>query len=116
MLGNGPDDRFRWLEKHPKVAWVSYLGLPSHPDHELAKKTFRVDHYGGMVSFGIKGDAEAGKRVTDALVLSSNLAHVGDAKTSVIHPASTTHGQLSPAEQLESGVTPDLIRVRSGLD
>ena len=94
---------------------MSYLGLSSHPDHELAKKTFRVGYYGGMVTFGIKGDAEAGKKVTDGLVLCSNLAHVGDAKTAVIHPASTTHGQLSVAEQLESGVTPDLIRVRSGL-
>ena len=69
-----------------------------------------------MVTFGIKGGLEAGSKLTDALVLCSNLANVGDAKTLVIHPASTSHGQLTPEEQLETGVTPDLIRVRSGLN
>ena len=115
-LRSGTNDAFRWLEKHSKVAWVTYLGLPSHPDYEFAKKTFRVPYYGGILSFGIKGGAEAGSRVADELVLASHQANVGDAKTLVIHPATTSHGQLSPEEQLATGVTPDLIRVRSGLD
>lgn len=107
---------FRWLEQHPKVAWVSFLGLPSHASHELAKKTFRSGYFGGMLSFGIKGSSEDGSRLVDKLILASNLANVGDAKTLVIHPATTTHQQLTVDEQLLSGVTPDLIRVRPGLD
>ena len=102
----------RWLEQHPKVGWVSYLGLPSHPAHETAKKTFRKRSFGGMLSFGIKGSSEDGSKLVDRLILSSNLANVGDAKTLVIHPATTTHQQLTADEQLLSGVTPDLIRVR----
>lgn len=107
-------DAFRWLEQHPKVAWVSYLGLPSHADHEHAKETFRSGYFGGMLSFGIKGNSEDGSRLVDKLILASNLANVGDAKTLVVHPATTTHQQLSVEEQLLSGVTPDLIRVRPG--
>ena len=103
----------RWLDQHEKVAWVSYNGLPSHPSHELAKKLFRPGYYGGVLSFGVKGDAEIGSKVVDSLKLASNLANVGDAKTLVIHPATTTHQQLDPREQREAGVTPDLIRVRS---
>jgi O-acetylhomoserine/O-acetylserine sulfhydrylase len=106
----------RWLEQHPKVAWVSYLGLPSHDSHELAKSTFRSGYFGGMLSFGIKGSSEDGSRLVDNLILSSNLANVGDAKTLVIHPATTTHQQLTADEQLLSGVTPDLIRVCSGIE
>lgn len=102
----------KWLEKHPKVAWVSYTGLESHPSHELAKKLFRPGYFGGVLSFGVKGDAQIGSQVVDSLKLASNLANVGDAKTLVIHPATTTHEQLEPQEQLEAGVTPDLIRVR----
>ena len=107
---------FRWLEKHPKVAWVSYLGLPDHVGHENAKKTFRGGYFGGMLSFGIKGSSEDGSKLVDKLVLSSNLANVGDAKTLVIHPATTTHQQLTTDEQLLSGVTPDLIRVRHDVE
>ena len=112
----GTHNDFSWLEQHPKVAWVSYLGLPSHPDHEHAKKSFRSGYFGGMVSFGIKGSSEDGSRLVDKLLLASNLANVGDAKTLVIHPATTTHQQLTVDEQLLSGVTPDLIRVRSNID
>jgi O-acetylhomoserine/O-acetylserine sulfhydrylase len=99
------------LEAHPKVSWVLYLGLKSHSSHELAKKLLRPNTFGGVLSFGIKGDALAGSRVVDKLKLASHLANVGDAKTLVIHPATTTHQQLSEEEQLASGVTPDLIRV-----
>ena len=106
----------RWLDQHPKVAWVSYLGLPSHGSHELAKKTFRPGYFGGMLSFGIKGNSADGSKLVDKLILSSNLANVGDAKTLVIHPATTTHQQLTADEQLLSGVTPDLIRVCSGIE
>ena len=101
----------QWLEQHPKVAWVQYPGLENHPSHALAKRLLRPNTFGGVLSFGIKGDATVGSRVVDKLRLASNLANVGDAKTLVIHPATTTHEQLSPEEQLASGVTPDLIRV-----
>ena len=101
----------RWLERHPKVKWVSYIGLPSHEAHENAKKTFRSGYFGGVLSFGIKGDSQDGSKLVDGLVLSSNLANVGDAKTLVIHPATTTHQQLTAEEQIASGVTSDLIRV-----
>jgi O-acetylhomoserine/O-acetylserine sulfhydrylase len=111
--GTHPNVIVRWLENHPKVAWVTYLGLPSHEAHENAKKTFRPGYFGGMLSFGIKGSSKDGSKLVDGLVLSSNLANVGDAKTLVIHPATTTHQQLTTDEQLLSGVTPDLIRVRT---
>ncbi|KAL1705798.1 Cys/Met metabolism PLP-dependent enzyme-domain-containing protein [Schizophyllum commune] len=107
----------RWLEQHPHVAWVSYLGLESHSSHELAKKLLRVPgEYGGMLSFGVKGDAATGSKLVDSLKLASNLANVGDAKTLVIHPASTTHSQLTEEEQLASGVRPDLIRISAGIE
>ena len=115
-VGEGTHDILSWLEQHPKVAWVSYLGLPSHPDHENAKRDFRPGYFGGMLSFGIKGGAEDGSKLVDKLVLASNLANVGDAKTLVIHPATTTHQQLTVDEQMLSGVTPDLIRVRPAID
>ena len=102
----------RWLEQHPKIAWVQYPGLPSHPSHKIANRLLRAGSYGGVLSFGVKGDANVGSLVVDNLRLASNLANVGDAKTLVIHPATTTHQQLTDAEQLASGVTPDLIRVR----
>ncbi|KAA1470823.1 O-acetylhomoserine ami [Dentipellis sp. KUC8613] len=105
------------LQQHPKVAWVSYLGLPEHPSHELATKTFRVPgQFGGVLNFGVKGDALTGSKVVDSLKLASNLANVGDAKTLVIHPATTTHQQLTTEEQFASGVTPDLIRVSVGIE
>jgi len=105
----------RWLEAHPQVTWVSYPGLESHPYHHLAKKYLR-NGFGGVLSFGIRGGLEAGRRFIDGVRLASHLANVGDAKTLVIHPASTTHQQLSPEEQEAAGVTPDLIRVSVGLE
>ncbi|KII84783.1 hypothetical protein PLICRDRAFT_126646 [Plicaturopsis crispa FD-325 SS-3] len=105
-----------WLEKHPKVTWVSYLGLPSHPYHEASKKVLRKGQYGGVLSFGVAGTAKEASAVVDNLKLASNLANVGDAKTVVIHPATTTHSQLSEAEQAATGVTPDLIRVSVGIE
>jgi O-acetylhomoserine/O-acetylserine sulfhydrylase len=105
----------RFLEQHENVAWVSYTGLESHASHQLARKTLRNDAFGGMLNFGVKGGGEdpaLGAKVVDSLRLASNLANVGDAKTLVIHPATTTHQQLTTDEQLAAGVTPDLIRVR----
>ncbi|KAF8530072.1 O-acetylhomoserine ami [Hysterangium stoloniferum] len=106
----------QWLETHPKVAWVQYLGLASHPSHALAKRLLRPNAYGGVLSFGVKGDPKLGSKIVDRLKLASNLANVGDAKTLVIHPATTTHQQLTVEEQISSGVTPDLIRVSVGIE
>ncbi|APF17810.1 O-acetylhomoserine/O-acetylserine sulfhydrylase [Caldithrix abyssi DSM 13497] len=106
----------RWLEQHPRVSWVWYPGLPSHPSHELAKKYLRPGHFGSMIAFGVKGGKEAGKNFVNNVRLASLLANVGDAKTLVIHPASTTHQQLSDEEQLNAGVLPDQIRVSVGIE
>lgn len=106
----------QWLKQHPQISWVSYPGLSDHPYHASAVKYLRKGAYGGIVVFGIKGGIEAGRKFIDNLQLASLLANVGDAKTLVIHPASTTHQQLSEKEQLESGVTPDLVRVSVGLE
>ncbi|KAG6877555.1 hypothetical protein C0992_009707 [Termitomyces sp. T32_za158] len=106
----------QWLEKHPQVAWVSYLGLKTHPSHEIAKKQLRFGLFGGMLSFGIKGGIQTASRFIDSLKLASHLPNVGDAKTLVIHPASSTHYQLTVEEQLQSGVTADLIRISVGLE
>jgi O-acetylhomoserine (thiol)-lyase len=104
-----------WLERHPQVAWVSYPGLESHPHHARARKYLR-NGFGPVLSFGIKGGLEAGKKWINAVKLASNLANVGDAKTLVIHPASTTHSQLTEAEQRSAGVSPDAIRVSAGIE
>ncbi len=106
----------QWLERHPQVEWVSYPGLPNHPYHASAKKYLRPGLFGSIVVFGIKGGIEAGKTFINNVKLSSLLANVGDAKTLVIHPASTTHQQLSEKEQLDSGVTPELIRISVGIE
>jgi len=106
----------RWLKKHPQVSWVTYPGLEDHPNHALAKRYLRPGAFGGMIVFGVKGGIEAGKTFINNLKLASLLANVGDAKTLVIHPASTTHQQLSDAEQRESGVTPDMVRISVGLE
>lgn len=106
----------RWLKKHPRVTWVSYPGLEDHPYHANAKKYLRPGQFGGVLVFGVKGGLEAGRALIDNLKLASLLANVGDAKTLVIHPASTTHQQLSPKEQQDSGVTPELVRVSVGLE
>ncbi|GEA15759.1 O-acetylhomoserine aminocarboxypropyltransferase [Moorella sp. E308F] len=105
----------RWLAEHPAVAWVSYPGLPNHPSYELVQK-YLPRGAGAILTFGIKGGREAGKKFINSLKLFSLLANVGDAKSLVIHPASTTHQQLTPEEQLASGVTEDLVRLSIGLE
>jgi O-acetylhomoserine (thiol)-lyase len=105
----------KWLEKHPQVSWVSYPGLESHPHHQRARKYLK-NGFGAVLCFGIKGGFEAGKKFIGAVKLASHLANVGDAKTLVIHPPSTTHSQLSEAEQHSAGVTPDQIRVAVGIE
>jgi O-acetylhomoserine (thiol)-lyase len=105
----------KWLEQQEQVAWVNYPGLPNHPYHERAKKYLRHG-FGGVLNFGIKGGLEAGKAFISNVKLASHLANVGDAKTLVIHPASTTHQQLSDSEQISAGVTPDLVRVSVGIE
>ena len=106
----------RWLKNHPNVEWVWYPGLEDHPYHSLAKKYLRPGNYGGILVFGIKGGMEAGKNFIDHVQLASLLANVGDAKTLVIHPASTTHQQLSETERKQSGVLPEMIRVSVGIE
>ena len=104
-----------WLESHPSVDFVYYPGLASSPYHLLAKK-YLQNGFGGVLQFGIKGGAENGKKFINSLQLVSHLANVGDAKTLAIHPASTTHEQLSEAEQKQAGVLPNLIRISVGLE
>ncbi len=105
----------RWLQQHEDVAWVSYPGLEDHPYHAAAKKYLR-NGFGGVLTFGVRGGLESGRAFIDGVELASHLANVGDAKTLVIHPASTTHQQLSDAEQRATGVTPDLVRVSVGIE
>jgi O-acetylhomoserine (thiol)-lyase len=105
----------KFLEEHPLVTWVNYPGLPIHRSHDLAKKYLRGG-FGAILGFGIKGGRDAGIKFIDSVKIFSNLANIGDAKSLVIHPASTTHSQLTPAEQLESGVTPEFIRLSVGLE
>jgi O-acetylhomoserine (thiol)-lyase len=106
-----------WLEAHPKVAWVNYPGLKSHPCHALALRYFREGAgFGGILTFGVKGGLEAGRKVIDAVQLFSRLANVGDAKSLIIHPASTTHQQLSAEDRATFGVGDDLIRLSIGLE
>ncbi|OPY58382.1 MAG: Methionine gamma-lyase [Pelotomaculum sp. PtaU1.Bin035] len=105
----------RFLETHPAVTWVNYPGLPNHPSHATAKKYLK-NGYGAILAFGIKGGKEAGRKLINKLELFSLLANVGDAKLLVIHPASTTHSQLAPEEQLSTGVTDDLVRLSVGIE
>ncbi len=106
----------RWLRKDPRVEWVWYPGLEEHSHHAAAKTYLRSGHFGGIVVFGVKGGLEAGRAFIDNVQLASHVANVGDARTLVIHPASTTHEQLGPDEQKESGVTPGLVRVSVGIE
>ncbi|HRP70721.1 MAG TPA: PLP-dependent transferase, partial [Turneriella sp.] len=103
------------LKKHPKVSWVNYPGLTDSPNHALAKQ-YLGEHFGALVGFGVKGGLEAGKKFINSVKLLSHLANIGDAKTLVIHPASTTHSQLTEAEQIETGVSPDYVRLSVGLE
>jgi O-acetylhomoserine (thiol)-lyase len=105
----------RFLESHRQVAWVRYPGLSSHSSHETAKRVLR-NGFGAVVGFGIRGGQEAGQRFIDGLELFSHLANVGDAKSLAIHPATTTHQQLSAAERAGTGVTDDFIRLAVGLE
>jgi len=105
----------RFLKEHPMVTWVNYPGLEDHPSHYLAKKYLKGG-FGGLIGFGVKGGMEAGKRFIESVKLLSHLANIGDAKSLVIHPASTTHQQLTPKEQRETGVSEDYIRLSTGLE
>ena len=104
-----------WLESHPLVEFVWYPGLASSPYHTLAKK-YLQNGFGGVLQFGIKGGIENGKKFINSIQLTSHLANVGDAKTLAIHPASTTHEQLSESEQLKAGVLPNMIRISVGIE
>ncbi len=105
----------KYLEGHPHVSWVNYPGLESHPDHLRAMR-YLPDGQGAILGFGIKGGRDAGAKFIDSVELCSHLANIGDAKTLVIHPASTTHSQLSVEEQTAAGVSPDFVRVSVGIE
>ena len=104
-----------FLDNHQSVEWVNYPGLKSHPDYAMAQK-YLPDGQGAILGFGIKGGAAAGSKFIDSVQLASHLANIGDAKTLVIHPATTTHAQLSAEDQATAGVTPDFIRVSVGIE
>ncbi len=105
----------KYLKNHAKVSWVNYPGLDDSPEKEKVKK-YLPKGAGAILGFGIKGGLEAGKKFINSLQLISHLANVGDAKTLAIHPATTTHQQLSPKEQLATGVTPDFVRLSIGIE
>jgi O-acetylhomoserine (thiol)-lyase len=105
----------RFLKQHQLVSWVTYPGLPEHPSHKLAVKYLKKG-FGGLVGFGIKGGLEAGRKFINSVKLFSHLANIGDAKSLVIHPASTTHQQLTAQEQAETGVTADYVRLSIGIE
>jgi O-acetylhomoserine (thiol)-lyase len=105
----------KFLQAHPRVKWVTYPGLPQDPSYPVASRYLKQG-FGGIVGFGIKGGLEAGKGFINSVRLFSHLANIGDAKSLVIHPASTTHQQLTPEEQAETGVTPDYVRLSIGLE
>ena len=104
-----------YLKTNPLVSWVNYPGLPDNPNHKIAEK-YLTNGYGGLIGFGIKGGLEAGKKFIESVQLLSHLANIGDAKSLVIHPASTTHQQLTPEEQKETGATQDYIRLSVGIE
>ena len=104
-----------WLEKQPEVAHVSYAGLPSSPWNAVAKK-YAPKGAGAVFSFELKGGAPAGRKFVEGLKLFSHVANIGDVRSLVIHPASTTHSQLNPEEQIKAGITPGMVRVSIGLE
>lgn len=106
----------KWLQESEHVSWVNYTGLPDHPHHENGKKYLREGRFGAVLTFGVKGGFDAARSFIENVELASHLANVGDAKTLVIHPASTTHQQLNDQEQAASGVTEDLVRVSVGIE
>jgi O-acetylhomoserine (thiol)-lyase len=105
----------KWLEEHPDVAWVNYPGLESHPDYNYAREVLPAGQ-GAVVGFGVSGGLAAGVRLINSVELISHLANIGDAKTLIIHPASTTHQQLTAQERLATGVSEDYIRLSVGLE
>lgn len=105
----------RHLKNHEKVSWVNYPGLSEHPDHARANQ-YLTGGYGALLGFGVEGGLEGGRKFIDSLKLFSHLANIGDAKSLAIHPASTTHGQLSEKEQIAAGVSPDFIRLSIGIE
>jgi O-acetylhomoserine (thiol)-lyase len=109
-----------FLRAHPRVRWVNYPGLPDHPQHALLARQMRhvdgVPGASGLLAFGIEGGLDAGVRFIEAAQFMSHLANIGDVRTLVIHPASTTHRQLDEAQQRAAGVTPDMIRMSVGLE
>ena len=104
-----------YLEKHPKVSWVNYPGLASSPQHDLAQK-YLPKGVCGVVSFGVKGGREAAMRFMDSLRLARIVVHVADARTSVLHPASTTHRQLTDEQLVDAGISADLVRLSVGIE
>lgn len=104
-----------WLEVHPAVEWVNYPGLPSHPSYNLAQK-YLPGGAGAILGFGVRGGKQAGIKFINSVKLATHLANVGDAKTLVIHPASTTHSQLTEEEQFSTGVTPEYVRASVGIE
>jgi O-acetylhomoserine (thiol)-lyase len=105
----------QWLEAHPAISWVKYPGLKSSPYHALSQKYLPLGQ-GSILTFGIKGGLEAGRKLIDHVQIFSHLANLGDAKSLIIHPASTTHQQLSDQQQLEAGVSKDLVRISVGIE
>jgi O-acetylhomoserine (thiol)-lyase len=105
----------RFLKQHPLVTWVTYPGLPDDPNHKLAAKYLKKG-FGSLLGFGIKGGLESGKTFINSVKLLSHLANIGDAKSLVIHPASTTHQQLTAEEQAATGVSADYVRLSIGLE
>ncbi len=104
-----------FLERHPKVSWVTYPGLASHPDHRLSKR-YLPEGPGAVLGFGVKGGVEAGREFINNLQLVRHMANIGDARSLAIHPASTTHSQLSPEQQKAAGVSPDFVRLSIGIE
>ena len=105
----------QFLKQHPLVNWVIYPGLPDNPNHKLASKYLK-DYYGGLVGFGIKGGKESGRKLIESVKLLSHLVNIGDTKSLIVHPASTTHQQLTKEEQVATGVTEDYIRLSIGIE
>jgi O-acetylhomoserine (thiol)-lyase len=106
----------RFLTEHPKVSWVNYPGFPSHPAYKTASKYHRQGLFGAILGFGVRGGKEAGRKLIENVQIFSHLANIGDVKSLIIHPASTTHSQLSEEEQATTGVTPDYVRLSVGVE
>jgi O-acetylhomoserine (thiol)-lyase len=110
----------KFLQSHPQVSWVRYPGLPEHPQHDLVRRQMRsvggVPGASGLLAFGVKGGIEAGVRFIEAAQFMSHLANIGDTRTLIIHPASTTHRQLDEAQARAAGVLPDMVRISVGLE